>query len=61
MFEWQQERGVTFDKFFCSLQSKMNDYFYEYEQQICNLKFEKKQVLEVNLILIYYSNYLLIN
>ncbi|OUM69357.1 hypothetical protein PIROE2DRAFT_2650 [Piromyces sp. E2] len=46
MFEWEQERSVTYKKFFCSLQTKMNDFFYEYEQQISNMKFEKKQVLE---------------
>ncbi|ORX43352.1 hypothetical protein BCR36DRAFT_373851, partial [Piromyces finnis] len=46
MFEWQQERDITFNKFFCSLQTKMNDNFHEYEQQIRNMKFEKKQILD---------------
>eukprot|EP00833_Pecoramyces_ruminatium_P017279 jgi/Orpsp1_1/1191311/evm.model.d7180000084877.1 len=45
MFEWEQERSVGYKKFFCSLQTKMNDLFYEYEQQIKQLEFEKRRIL----------------
>jgi hypothetical protein len=45
MFEWEQERQVGYNKFFCGLQTKMNDMFYEYEQQIKNMEFEKRLIL----------------
>jgi len=47
MFEWEQERSIVFKKFYCTLQKKMNDMFYEYEQRLINLEFEKKQILAV--------------
>jgi len=48
MFEWEQERQVGYNKFFCGLQTKMNDMFYEYEQQIKNMEFEKRLILAVH-------------
>ncbi|ORX80135.1 hypothetical protein BCR32DRAFT_269023 [Anaeromyces robustus] len=46
MFEWEQNRDISYKKFFCSLQTKMNDMFTEYEQKITNMNFEKKKYLE---------------